>query len=88
MLTLRPATLAGGKVSFRARVKAFSMTRLQVASERWGARFPRRMVVLARIGGSSSTCKHMRAEDSSGMKQTCIASAVTHCVVVVMMQLL
>ena len=56
-VTLRPATLAGGKVSLRARVKALSMTRLQVASERWGARFPKRMVVLARMGGSSSTCK-------------------------------
>ncbi len=53
--TLRPADRAGGKLSLRARVKAFSMTRLQVASDRWGARLPSRMVVLALIGGSSST---------------------------------
>ena len=54
-MTLRPAERAGGKLSLRARVKALSMTRLQVASERCGARFPRRMVVLALIGASSST---------------------------------
>ena len=57
--TLRPADLAGGKLSLRARVKAFSMTRLQVASDKWGARLPSRMVVLALIGGSSSTCIHL-----------------------------
>ena len=56
-VTLRPAERAGGKLSLRARVKAFSMTRLQVASERWGARLPSKMVVLALIGGSSSTCQ-------------------------------
>lgn len=55
VLTFRPATLAGGKVSLRARVNAFSMTRLQVASGRCGARLPSKMVVLALIGGSSST---------------------------------
>ena len=55
--TLRPAERAGGKLSLRARVKALSMTRLQTVSDRWGARLPRRMVVLALIGASSSTFK-------------------------------
>lgn len=54
--TLRPADRAGGKLSLSARVKALSMTRLQVASDRWGAKLPSRMVVLALMGGSSSTC--------------------------------
>lgn len=55
--TLSPAVRAGGKVSLRARVKAFRSTLLQVASDRNVAKFPRRMVVLARIGASSSTCE-------------------------------
>lgn len=54
--TFRPAVLAGGKESFKALVKALSSTRLQVASDRCLARLPSRMVVLALIGASSSTC--------------------------------
>lgn len=53
---MRPATRAGGKLSLRARVKALSRTRLAAASDRWEARLPSRMVVLALMGGSSSTC--------------------------------
>lgn len=54
-LALTPAIRAGGKVSFKARVKAFSKTRLQAASLRCEARLPSSMVVFARMPGSSST---------------------------------
>ena len=58
-LTFRPATRAGAKESLRARVKALRSTRLQAASDRWGARLPSRIVVLALMGGSSSTCRQL-----------------------------
>ncbi len=40
-------------------MKALRSTRLQAASDRWGARLPSRIVVLALMGGSSSTCRQL-----------------------------
>mmetsp|Transcript_30742 Transcript_30742/g.77046 ORF Transcript_30742/g.77046 Transcript_30742/m.77046 type:complete len:243 (-) Transcript_30742:882-1610(-) len=53
---IRPAMRVGGNWSRSARVKALSSTRFAVDSFRKRATFPSRMVVLARMAGSSSTC--------------------------------
>ena len=55
--TFKPAILEGGKASLSARAKALSSTRLQAGSLRCVERFPRSIVVFARMAGSSSTWK-------------------------------
>mmetsp|Transcript_19663 Transcript_19663/g.50330 ORF Transcript_19663/g.50330 Transcript_19663/m.50330 type:complete len:286 (+) Transcript_19663:623-1480(+) len=70
---LSAATRAGGKVSFSARVKALSRTRLQAASPRCLAMLPSRTVVLARMPGFSSTCSLARYLSSELLSVRCVS---------------
>mmetsp|Transcript_6202 Transcript_6202/g.22714 ORF Transcript_6202/g.22714 Transcript_6202/m.22714 type:complete len:238 (-) Transcript_6202:942-1655(-) len=57
---MTPATRAGGNGSRSALVKALRRTLFAVVSERYPATLPRRIVVLARIAGSTSVCSLLR----------------------------
>eukprot|EP00982_Pelagococcus_subviridis_P013424 31251-Pelagococcus_subviridis.AAC.5 len=71
---MTPATRAGGNGSRSALVKALRRTLFAVVSERYPATLPRRIVVLARIAGSTShslvrSLRELRGEQERGLER-------------------